>query len=408
MGTSVPRRRGVALLLVGLFLAAVSTRPQLVGIGPLLGRIQDDLGVSHAAAGLLSTIPVLCMGLFAPAGPRVVARLGAAWGVGLCIGLIAFGGLLRTAGGGLALIVACTFILGVGMGFTGSAMPVVVAQLMRDGRAMATGLYVAGINVGSTLSSAAAVPLSDAAGGWRPAMAIVSVATIALLVAWLAIARASGATARRSPAPPPWRGRFQDRRVWLLVAMFVVLTICFYGLISWLADAFQERGWSAAAAGALVATFNLASLPGALLVPWVAQRRGGARRDQILAVATMYAVALILFAGVPWLAWPAAVLGGFANGGLLALVMVLPIDMAENPAEVGVLAGSMLGAGYTLAAAAPVLLGAVRDLTGSYTAVLWTVAASAVALVLLTRRLERPEPPPGSPPMPGVEVPTSV
>jgi CP family cyanate transporter-like MFS transporter len=255
---------------------------------------------------------------------------------------------------------------------------------------MATGVYVAGVNVGSALSSAATVPLAGAAsGGWRASMAIVSGATLLLLLVWLVIARASGAAGRPAPEPrPAWHGHLHDPRVWLLVALFSTLAVCFYGLISWLADGYVERGWSPAAAGALVAVLNLASLPGALIVPWIAERRGN-RRTQVLVVASMYAVALILLAGAPALAWPAAVLAGFANGGLFSLVMVLPVDLGKDPGEVGVLAGAMLGAGYTLAAAAPVVLGAIRDVTGSFDVVLWLLAASAVAFLAFGQRLER-------------------
>ena len=52
----------LAPLLAGLFLAALSLRPQLVGAGPLLPSIERNLHVSHAIAGLLGTIPILCMG----------------------------------------------------------------------------------------------------------------------------------------------------------------------------------------------------------------------------------------------------------------------------------------------------------------------------------------------------------
>src|SRR5262245_64076604 len=55
-----------ASILAGLFLVALTLRPQIVGIGPLLPEIQDDLDTTHAVVGLLATIPVLCMGLFAP------------------------------------------------------------------------------------------------------------------------------------------------------------------------------------------------------------------------------------------------------------------------------------------------------------------------------------------------------
>ena len=65
-----PRRRrarcaGRLGLLAGLFLAGLALRPQIVGVGPLIPSIQDDLDISHAVAGLLGTIPVLCMGVFA-------------------------------------------------------------------------------------------------------------------------------------------------------------------------------------------------------------------------------------------------------------------------------------------------------------------------------------------------------
>jgi CP family cyanate transporter-like MFS transporter len=43
--------------------------------------------------------------------------------------------------------------------------------------------------------------------------------------------------------------------------------------------------------------------------------------------------------------------------------------------------GLMLGAGYTIAAAGPIALGAVRDLTGSFATSLWVLVALAVALL---------------------------
>ncbi|CAN5496895.1 hypothetical protein BH20CHL7_BH20CHL7_04270 [soil metagenome] len=63
-------------VILGLFLASVAMRPQILAIGPVLPLIRDDLGLPASVAGLLTTIPVLCMGLFAPIGPRVAARLG--------------------------------------------------------------------------------------------------------------------------------------------------------------------------------------------------------------------------------------------------------------------------------------------------------------------------------------------
>ena len=49
--------------LVALFFAALTLRPQIVGVGPLIPSIQDGFGTSHAVVGLFGTIPVLCMGV---------------------------------------------------------------------------------------------------------------------------------------------------------------------------------------------------------------------------------------------------------------------------------------------------------------------------------------------------------
>ena len=84
------RREGM-LLAAALLLAAVALRPQLVGAGPLIPDIQDDLGVSHAVAGLVGTIPVLCMGLFAPFAGLVAGRWGLRAAMAGCLLAIAVG-----------------------------------------------------------------------------------------------------------------------------------------------------------------------------------------------------------------------------------------------------------------------------------------------------------------------------
>ena len=52
-------------MLVGLAL-----RPQVLVIGPLIGDIKADLGLSHAVAGLLGSIPVVGMGLLGMGNAR--------------------------------------------------------------------------------------------------------------------------------------------------------------------------------------------------------------------------------------------------------------------------------------------------------------------------------------------------
>ncbi|MYW04127.1 hypothetical protein [Streptomyces sp. SID3343] len=50
----------------------------MTATGPLLSRIRDDLGLSGAAVGVLTSLPVLCLGAFAFVGPVLGRRWGEA------------------------------------------------------------------------------------------------------------------------------------------------------------------------------------------------------------------------------------------------------------------------------------------------------------------------------------------
>jgi CP family cyanate transporter-like MFS transporter len=364
-------------LLAALFLGALALRPQLVGVGPLLPEIDDDLGVSHAVAGLLGTIPVLCMGLFAPPAAYLAGRLGTRAAIAACLAAIAVFGLLRAAAPGAPLVLALTFPIGVGMGLAGALMPVAVKERFAHRPAFASGVYTTGINMGSALSSALAVPLAAAFGGWRAAIAVFSAVTILLFVAWLALTPPARERAAGTPPRLPW-GRLL---VWGLVAVFALESIVYYGLVSWMPDSFGERGWSDEAAGALVGVMSIAALPSGLLLPYLADRSGSRRQWLALCAATLF-IATLGIATLPGAGWLWAALAGFGIGASFPLTLTLPLDVAREPAETGAVVGLMLGAGYTITAAGPIALGAVRDATGSFSASLWVLVAVAGAFLV--------------------------
>lgn len=64
------------LLLLGLVLVALNLRPALSSMAPVLGLVSEGLGLSASQAGLLTTLPVLCLGLFAPLAPVLARRFG--------------------------------------------------------------------------------------------------------------------------------------------------------------------------------------------------------------------------------------------------------------------------------------------------------------------------------------------
>ncbi len=372
--------------LAGLFLAGFALRPQIVGVGPLIPDIQDDLGIAHAVGGLLGTIPVLCMGLFALPAGAMARRYGSRFSIAGCLALIGAFGVARAVAPGAVSLIVLTFGVGIGMGLAQTLMPVAVKERFSGRPAFATGIYVMGINIGSASSSALAVPLADAAGGWRWSLTIFSALTLTLVGFWWALTRDEAPHVRADVTHVrlPWR----DPLAWRLVGIFGAMACVFYGLNNWLPDAYVEHGWSKGKAGALLAVLNIAALVTTLIVPWIADRRGS-RRVYLAVFSAGMAGAAAGFAGAPGGAWIWAAILGLGTGTMFPLVMTLPVDVGRRPADVGAVAGMMLGVGYTIGAVAPFALGGVRDLTGSFTATLWLIAGCGAVLFALCATMTR-------------------
>ena len=376
-------------LIGGLFLATLALRPQLLAIGPLLPLIRDDLGLPASVAGLLTTIPVLCMGLFAPVGPYVAARLGPRNAFGVCLGLVVGFGVARALAPSYPLVLLATFGLGIGVGIAGAIPSMLVSRRMTSRPALGTGAYAGGIVAGSTLAAALAVPLA-VNGDWRQSLLVISVVSIASIVALVLLVPGDKAGQVRATVPRlPWR----HATAWLLVIAFGLQSLMYYGVVAWLPNTFVERGWTPADAGALVAVTNGVGLITTLGVPLVADRFGG-RRRQLVASAVGSTGAIIAIALLPDFAFVWVALLGLGLGSVFPLVLTLPLDVTDEPGQVGSVASLMLLGGYALSALGPFALGAARDATGNFQASLWILVAVGFGLVgccflISPRRLRR-------------------
>jgi CP family cyanate transporter-like MFS transporter len=366
-------------------LGSLSLRPQLVGIGPLLPNIQASLGVSHAIAGLLVTIPVLCMGLFAPLAAPLAARIGTTRAVSAALVLVAVAGIARSLTPSAALVLLVTVPVGVGMALGNALMPLAVKGGLAGRALLGTGIYATGIQLGAFLAAIAAVPIADVWFGWRGSLGAFGIAAAFGAIAWIVFApRERGSVVGDVRGIP--RLPLRSATAWLLVAMFLFTSLNYYGLGAWLANAYQERGWSEGHAALLIAIFNLATVPAGLFVTFAGDRIGS-RRIYMLCSAAGLTLGTVLLIEVPAGAYGWAFLGGFANGMMFPLMMSMPIDVARRPADVSAVTGMMLGFGYTGAALSPFVLGAVRDSTGSFRTSLWLLVGITTALALVVSQL---------------------
>ncbi len=357
----------------------------------MLPEIQAEFGVSHTSAGLLATIPVFCMGIFALPAARVLRRVGIRTTIAVCLAVTAAATIPRAFAPQFALMLAMTFLFGVSAGVMGAILPAVVKDQFSDSPALATGIFAFGLNVGASLGAGLAVPLAQHFGGWRWSLGSMAAAGALALPAWVALSRRSLRSVARNTThdPLPWRNPL----AWGATLIFGFQALCFFGLNAWLAGSMVERGWQQGQAGALVATLNILAVPGVLLVTVFADRVISIGLYLCLASAALL-VGTLGLTGANGSAWAWVSVISVSLGSLFALSLTLAAVMARRPGEAAAIAGMQLGAGYTMAAAAPLALGALRDITGGFDAGLWLVAVLAglvvVSVVVTVALLESP------------------
>lgn len=147
---------------------------------PASGRDQSGAGTTEIvrstgmvviAASLLTTLPALCFGLFAPLAPCLARRFGMERTVMGMMLLLSAGTLLRWAGTSWALF-AGAVMAGAAIGVVNVLLPALVKRDFPDRVALMTGLYTMALSVGGAMAAGASAPLTLHLGFWSAALAV--------------------------------------------------------------------------------------------------------------------------------------------------------------------------------------------------------------------------------------------
>src|SRR5690348_5808470 len=150
-------RAATLALLVAVVAVALNQRPAVVAVAPVLRDLRADTGLSAGLAGLLTTVPVLCFGAFAPVGPRLARRVALEAAVALSLVLLAAGIALRMLPP-IPLLYGGSLLAGAAIALANVLVPAYVKrEFLRPGPAM--GLYSAALNVGAAAGAALTVPV---------------------------------------------------------------------------------------------------------------------------------------------------------------------------------------------------------------------------------------------------------
>jgi CP family cyanate transporter-like MFS transporter len=384
------RAAGGVLLTVCLVLTAFNLRPVFSSLSAVLPEVLAGTGSSPLVGSLLTTLPVLCLGVFAPAAPPLARRFGMERVILAMLVAVAAGTLLRGVPA-LPAIAAGSLLAGAGIAVMNVILPGLVKRDFPDRTARVTGLYSMSLCAGAALAAALTVPLAGALGSWSAALAAWGLPAVAAALTWLALPGKPREPARPALAGPPlWR----DPLAWQVTAFMGSQSALAYCVFGWLAPLLRERGLDPALAGYVVSVSVFSQMAASLFSASLATL-GRDQRPASLLLAGLATGGLLgmMFAPLPAI-WVFAVLQGVGQGGLFSVAMIIIILRSPDPMVAARLSGMAQGLGYLLAACGPLAIGVIRDQAGHFgpTAILFGgigLAIGAAALGAGRARLVR-------------------
>ncbi|WGI23755.1 MFS transporter [Halomonas alkaliantarctica] len=369
-------RRSTTFILL-MVVVGLNLRPAMSSVAPLLTRLQESAGLSATAAGLLTTLPVLFLGLSAPLAPTLAKRIGSERALSAALILLAAGLILR----GLPIpgvLFIGSAMAGCAIGIGGTLLPALVKRELPDSADLLTGLYTLALCLGGALGAGLSVPLTQLLGSWQASLMSWSLLALFALVLWhLKMPRSSRANTPIAPKGGILQ-LLKQPLTWYVMLFMGIQSSMAYIVFGWLPTLLVERGYNEADAGWTMAVSIMSQLASALGAPWLA-RMGRDQRPALLVVLFSTAIGLwmLLIAPLVW-QWPGAALLGIGQGGSFSLALSLLVLRTANSRLAGQLSGLVQGGGYTLAALGPFGVGVMLQTGANTSHIAWLL------LILIT------------------------
>jgi MFS transporter, CP family, cyanate transporter len=374
-------------------LMGLNLRAPIGSVPPLLTQVSADLHLSGTAQGLLTSVSIAFLGLSAPLGQKLSARIGAERATTVTLGVLALGCALRLVATDTVLFLISSAVAGIGMGSASALIPSLIAHHLRRGRGFAMGLYSTGLALGVALAAGIAVPSERWLGGWRPALALWGALTAATAVIWALLVprlRTSGPARPASDAPVDHRLPWRSTTAWWLTWFTAAAMIIGFSGLAWVTPLYVWLGVSPERAAWYFVLFQLVQLAAMLTLPSLTDFTRD-RRPLLALVVGCSAVGISFLLLAPLtLAVPAVCLFGLGAGGGSTLGLVLIVDVTDGQAGAARLSAMVMLIGYLAGALGPVLLGLLLQVTGGFT-IGYSVVLGLAVLTLATVPVFHPD-----------------
>lgn len=357
------------LIVVSIFLVALNMRPVVTGIGPLFNILKASLHVSNTQMSLLTSIPVFCMGLFAPLAVPLQKKLGTKIAIALLIIIVALANGLRFLEENYVLLVVTSFAAGFAIAIIGPIVNAYIKEKFPKRFATVVGVYSFGIGTGATLSAALTVSFYNRFNQhWTVALGSWVVLAVIALVFWLLVVRSKQdhLTSQEEMTQGAARNPWKNRRAWTILVYFGLQTSLFFSMMSWLSPMLQDKGFSLVAASSMLTYMSIVQMIGNIVIPMLMEKWPN-RITWLVALGALGIIGFILlWVGTGAMLWVAVFIIGIVLSGLFPIGLLLPLDEARTNEEANSWSSMVLSGGFMMSSIIPILIGYCYDVTGNH------------------------------------------
>nr|WP_264807259.1 MFS transporter [Cytobacillus sp. NCCP-133] len=354
--------------MAGIVFVAFNLRPAITSVGPLIGAIRDEIGISNGAAGLLTTLPLVAFALLSPFVPRIAQKLGSEWSI--LVGLTILGaGIAARSSGMLSPLYIGTVLIGLGVGLCNVLLPGMVKEKFPQKVGLLTGIYTFSMGICAGFAPGFSVPLAEEMGlGWRLSLGVWVILIFIAIFVWLPQIRFRREKTKEPNISAPKTSIWSSPIAWQVTVFMGLQSMVYFSITTWLPEILHSQGREIAAAGWMVTVLQFSGLPANFIIPVLADRLPNQKGIAL-------GIGIFTFAGIMGLlinfnaiiSNTSIVLLGIGLGAAISHSLTLIGLRAENAKQAASLSGMAQSVGYLLAAAGPILIGSLYDLFHSWT-----------------------------------------
>lgn len=361
-------------------------------VSPLVTVISRDTGIELSLVGYLATAFMLSVGVSVMGATFILEKLGVRRSMILAMTLSAVGGIGMLWAEGLAAMLVCRIVAGIGLGIVGTGFSAVtVAWFPQRERPGFVTVYTLSSSLVSAACFAVAIPLLTLLNNsWRMEFALLGFAAAVMALFWVVLGRdAPKTTAVQIPPRRAGRGGLLEalkrRDVRMITYASATAAIAENVLITYLPSFLETvRGYDADTASLYAGLVATVGIGGTVVGGAVSSALGRRRPVFILGAAgAAVSLALLLVAeATPLLLLGIAVFGFMYRYKLPALQTAMTELPGVTPAIAAGGYGLMFGIGYVLGIFTPRVMSAVTQAFGMEAAMLLFAGLMAVSALI--------------------------